>query len=172
MPDVQETVVVAPKLTKEEKAAAKALAKKQADDAKAAAKVAADAEKAKPVEKPPKDTQNGVTRPGAGVTRKVWEKADEMSASKSAPVDRAELSAALNGQIETGTIHTQYGRWRKYYGLSESKESRQARLQVAKDAKAATKAAEKEIKDKAKADAAKAAEAAKAGDPVQEPTSE
>jgi len=136
------------KQTAEEKAAAKA----QKDADKAAAKAAKDAAKpAKPVPKA-KDEKNGVTRPSYGVTLQVWTIADQLSAKAGAPIERAPLVDALKGQIEVGTIHTQYGRWRKYYGLTETKEQRQARLTKVRDEKTAKKAAEKAIKDAAKAE--------------------
>jgi hypothetical protein len=43
-------------------------------------------------------------------------------------VDRATLTEALNGKVEIGTIHTQYGRWRKYYGLTETRDQRAERM--------------------------------------------
>jgi len=178
------TEAPAAKQTKEEKAAAKAAAKAQKDAEKAAAKEAADkakAEKAAAKEvapKPAKDTKNGITRPQHGVTRMVWEKADELSKSAGAPVERAVLTAALDGIVQTGTVHTQYGRWRKYWGMSETKEARRARLEgvreknkqireeAAAQRKAAKEAAAKEKADKiaakkAEKEAAAAAEAAK-----------
>lgn len=141
------------KQTAEEKAAIKAT--KDAEKAEAKAKKEAEKVAAAPKAK---DTQNGITRPGVGVTRKVWDMADALSKEK--PTERAPLVEALKGQVEVGTIHTQYGRWRKYYDLTETKEERQARLAVARDAKNAVKAAEKEAKAKDKA--AKAAAKAEA----------
>jgi hypothetical protein len=121
------------------------------------------AEKA-PVVKPAKDVKNGVNRPSTGVTKAVWDMADSLSSK--APTERAPLVEALKGKVEVGTIHTQYGRWRKYYGLTETKEQRQARLQVARDKKDAAKKAEKAIKDQKKADDAAAKAAAKAAAPA------
>lgn len=99
----------------------------------------------KPVKEPavkaPKDTKNGVTRPSTGVTLSVWTTADSLSSE--GPTERATLVEALKGKVEVGTIHTQYGRWRKYYGLTETKEERQARLDKSREAKKAIKAAEK-----------------------------
>jgi hypothetical protein len=105
-----------------EKAAAKAEAKKAADDAKAAAKAAKEA--AKPAKVAPV-SQNGVTRPTRGVTLKVWEAADKISAEKKAPADRKEVVAACADDVpEVGTIHTQYGRWRKFHGLVAVRETK------------------------------------------------
>lgn len=150
------------KLTEEQKAANKA-AKEQA---KADAKAAKEADKPVPQAK---DTKNGVTRPARGVTLLVWQTADFISAEKKAPAERAAVAEALSGKVEVGTIHTQYGRWRKYYGLVETKEQRQTRLDAAKTAKAekvaAEKAAKKAVKeaaDKEKADKAAAEKQAKA----------
>jgi colicin import membrane protein len=130
------------KLTAEEKAANKAAADKAKADKKAAAEAAKAAPKAK-------DTKNGVSRPQTGVTKLVWETADSLSSK--GPTERAPLVEALAGKVEVGTIHTQYGRWRKYYGLTETKEQRQSRLATARADKDAKKAADKKVKDEAKA---------------------
>lgn len=98
-----------------------------------------------------KDIKNGVNRPSTGVTKLVWDTADSLSQAKEAPIERAPLVDALKGKVEVGTIHTQYGRWRKYYGLTETKEQRQARLATVRDTKAETKAANKVKKDAEKA---------------------
>lgn len=146
---------------------------KQTPEEKAAAKAEKDRIKAEAKANKPekvvvaKDTKNGVTRPATGVTLLVWTTADQLSTK--APVERAKVVEALKGKVEVGTIHTQYGRWRKYYGLVETKEQRQARLDAAKvkkqEAAAAKKAerqAEKDKKaqEKAAADAKKAQEKA------------
>ena len=81
-----------------------------------------------PVERPPKDEANGVTRPGTGVTKQVWDTADMLSQRLGTYVDRATLTEVLSGKVEIGTIHTQYGRWRKYYGLVESADQRKERM--------------------------------------------
>jgi hypothetical protein len=163
------------KQTAEEKAAIKATK----DAEKAAAKAKKDAEKPAKVEPKAKDVKNGVNRPATGVTKLVWDTADALSMvpdaeGNKAPTERAPLVEALKGKVEVGTIHTQYGRWRKYYGLTETKEQRQTRLAAAradkdakkaeakkvKDAEKAIKAAEKAAADKVKADAKAAAEQA------------
>ena len=138
----------AAKAQKAAEKAQKAADKKAAEDAKAAATV--------------KDERNGVTRPKSGVTQKVWMKADEMSTAKGAPVDRADLTEALKGVVELGTVHTQYGRWRKYYGLSETKEARSARLAQERVLKEEAKAKAKADKDAQKAALAKEAAEAQA----------
>ncbi|MCK9234962.1 MAG: hypothetical protein M0P09_01445 [Acholeplasmataceae bacterium] len=142
----------------------------------------------------PKDERNGVTRPAGGVTRLVWEIADEISAKKGAPAERKEVTEIAEAQsINIGTIHTQFGRWRKYYGLvtpkeeraklqAEAKAEREAKKAEEKAAKEAEKAAKAEEKAKAKAEkeaaaAAKAqakadADAAKAAAAQSEPTDE
>lgn len=124
------------------------------------------------VVKAEKDTKNGMTRPGGGVTKLVWDTADKLSTEKKAAVERAALVKELEGKVEVGTIHTQYGRWRKYYGLTETKEQRQARLKIVRDKNDAEKklAKDKKVADKAAAAADKAvekvaeADAAVAGD--------
>jgi hypothetical protein len=153
----------APKKTPEQKAAEKATK----DAAKAAEKAAKQA--AKPVVvKAEKDVKYGVTRPSTGVTKLVWDTADQLSTEKKDAVDRASLVKALEGKVEVGTIHTQYGRWRKYYGLTETKEARQARLKVIRDRKDAEKLAKKEQKEAAKKEVEQAA-AAKAAEKQPEP---
>lgn len=164
----------APKQTAEEKAAVKA--------AKAELKAKEKAEKDAAKVEVAKDTKNGVTRPARGVTLLVWTTADQLSATLKAPTERAPLVEALKGKVEVGTIHTQYGRWRKYYGLVETKEQRQVRLEASKVAKkeaAAKVKAEKQIEKDSKAAAkkveaerkaaAKAAEAAKQAELTPEP---
>lgn len=109
-----------------EKAAAKKAEKEQADAAKAAAKAEkdkakADAKAAKDAEKAARQSvkKNGVTRPNRGVTLRVWEIADEISKETKAPATRkAVTEKGVAEGLETGTIHTQYGRWRKFNGLS------------------------------------------------------
>lgn len=94
---------------------AKADAKAGKDKEKADAKAAKEADKAarQSVKK------NGVTRPNRGVTLRVWEIADEVSKETKAPATRkAVTEKGVAEGLETGTIHTQYGRWRKFNGLS------------------------------------------------------
>lgn len=170
----------APKKTAEQKAAEKAEreAQKAAEKAKKDAEKAAKKAEAEKTASKPKDTKNGITRPGNGVTKLVWDTADKISAEIKSPVERGVLSKALEGKVEPGTIHTQYGRWRKYYGLTETKEARQQRLAVAREKKDAEKAAKKAEKEaekakKAAAEAETAAEAAaKTATAAQEPKQE
>lgn len=156
-----EQVLAEKQLLKDQKAAEKQAEKdrKIADKAqikadKEAAKAKKEAAKAggeQPAaeEKPAKvkDERHGVTRPGSGVTLDVWIKADELSKKIGAAVDRATLTEVLRGAIEIGTIHTQYGRWRKYYGLSETRDARRDRLAKIREAKDQAKAQEKQEKD-------------------------
>ncbi len=67
-----------------------------------------------------KDTQNGITRPSTGTkTGIVWGIADDLSAELKAPAGRkAVLDAATAKEINPSTAATQYGRWRKYNGLT------------------------------------------------------
>lgn len=149
-----------------------AKAKKDANQEPASTETKQPVEKAAPA---PKDEQNGVTRPAGGVTRRVWEIADEISAREKRPAARAEVTeVATKEGINVGTVHTQFGRWRKYYGLTTPKEERAAQMaaakaekekakaeaKAAKDAEKEAKAAEKEAKAKAKAEAAEAKKAA------------
>jgi multidrug resistance efflux pump len=85
-------------------------------------------EKKEKAARPAKDEANGITRPAMGVTKEVWDTADMLSKRLGTYVDRSTLTEALNGRVEIGTIHTQYGRWRKYYGLVETADQRAARM--------------------------------------------
>lgn len=75
------------------------------------------AEKPAPV---PKDERNGVTRPKAGTdTRRVWDKADELTAVKGSTASKEEVADALASLgMNKATVATQYSRWRKYHGLT------------------------------------------------------
>lgn len=123
----------AQKAAAEKKAAAeakKAEAQKKKDEAaakKAAdAKAKADAKAAKAAEtaaakaaKPASVSQNGVTRPNKGATLKIWEICDDLSKETKKPAVRKDVTErALAAGLELGTTHTQYGRWRKFHGLS------------------------------------------------------
>lgn len=119
---------------------AKQEAKAQKDAEKAAAKQVKDAEKAAEKEakaakmaaekaaRPAKQEQNGVTRPQSGSTARVWAIADEISAKKQAPATRKEVSEqGLAENLIVGTINTQFGKWRKFFGLgAEPKEVKAA----------------------------------------------
>lgn len=112
---------------KDEKAAAAAKAKAEKALATAAEKQAkadqkakdkAEKEAAKPV-KAETIKQNGIPRPNKGKTLRVWEIADEISKALKGPADRkAVTEKGVAEGLEAGTIHTQYGRWRKFHGLT------------------------------------------------------
>ncbi len=98
----------------------------QAKADKAAAKAQADAEKAATAAAPKVKAveQNGVSRPASGKTKLVWDIADQMSAEKKEPIDRKTLTDVLLAAphlLVVGTIHTQYGKWRKFHGLVAAK---------------------------------------------------
>ena len=116
-----ETPVTEAEKTKEEIAAEKKAAAEAAKEAKKAereAKKKADAE-AKAANKVESVKQHGVTRPNRGVTLKVWEIADAISKAEKRPATRKEVTEKGEAEgLEVGTIHTQYGRWRKFNGLS------------------------------------------------------
>lgn len=67
-----------------------------------------------------KDTQNSITRPKADTkTGLVWKIADDLSTKLKSPVGRkAVLAAAADEELNPSTAATQYGRWRKYNGLT------------------------------------------------------
>jgi len=76
-------------------------------------------EAAKPaVEKAPKDSKNGVTRPGEGTTcRRVWDIASKLSNEKKEWATRKEvIEACVNAGINKATAMTQYGKWCVYLG--------------------------------------------------------
>lgn len=106
-------------LTKKELKAKEAAEKKAAKEKAAADKAAAEAAKPAKVEAP---KQNGVTRPSSGKTKQVWDTADLMSKELKAPVGRKALTDKLLADgLVVGTIHTQYGKWRKFHGLAAEK---------------------------------------------------
>jgi hypothetical protein len=75
-----------------------------------------------PAEIQKQPTQNGVSRPRGGTaTGRVWEIADELSAAAGTAIGRADVLRAFEaegGNSATGA--TQYGRWRKFHGLSRA----------------------------------------------------
>jgi len=103
------------------KAEQKAADKKVKDDAKAKDKAEKEAKaKEAAAAKTEKVEQNGVTRPASGKTKLVWDIADAMSKELKAPVTRKAVTDALIAAphlLVIGTIHTQYGKWRKFHGL-------------------------------------------------------
>ena len=78
--------------------------------------------KEKAPKKPKAPQQNGVSRPGEGTsTGKVWGFADSLSAKEGKPASRkAVLEMCATEGINPSTAATQYGRWRKFNGLSGS----------------------------------------------------
>lgn len=76
-------------------------------------------EKAPAVDKPKRETQNGVPRPGKGTTTgKVWDISDALTKKRSGkPALRKDVLAACEDEkINPATAATQYGRWRKFNG--------------------------------------------------------
>lgn len=115
------------------------MGKKKADAAATPATAADGAVQTAPAapkaEKPAKVEQNGVTRPSSGATLKVWELADNLSAAAGKPAERKEVTeAGLAAGLVVGTIHTQYGRWRKFHGLSVVREKSAAAAAPAAEA--------------------------------------
>lgn len=90
-------------------------------EAKAAAKAAkkAEAEAAKAAKVATKIIKNGVTRPAGGTkTGRVWEIADDLSQKHKRPPERKLVMDAAKAEgINEATCATQYGRWRKFFGL-------------------------------------------------------
>lgn len=109
------------------------------------------------------EERNGIRRPAGGATGRVWDTADNLSKKHGRPVTRGELFEALS-DMSQGTVATQYGRWRTFYGIKAmSAEERIARMQEARAAKEAERQAakaEKEAKKKAEKEAKVAAKAA------------
>ena len=103
----------AAKVAKVAKAAERAAAKLAKAAAKEAAKVAAVAAVARL-------SQNGITMPKEGtICGAVWAHLDNISREKQAPATIAEgVDAATTHGIDLGTMRTQYGRWRKFYGIA------------------------------------------------------
>lgn len=124
-----------------------------------------------------KDIQNGITRPKDGTTcGRVWAICEAFSVKNNAPAERGDVikAAELEG-INSATTATQHGKWRKYYGLTnsktpeekaaraEEKEAAKAKAAEERKAKAEAKAAEKAAKEQAKKDNAEVAQAASEG---------
>lgn len=71
-------------------------------------------------QRPAKQVQNNVTRPGADtVTGKIWNLADKLSAeNKGNPVPIATLRAHPEmREVNDNTLKTQFARWRSYHGI-------------------------------------------------------
>lgn len=71
--------------------------------------------------KPAREKQNGVTRPSAGTaTGKVWEIADGISNREGRPATRAEVvKAGEEAGLNPATVTTQFGQWRRFYGIKK-----------------------------------------------------
>lgn len=110
------------KLKKAEEAAAKKAAKAAETAQKKADKAAAD--EAKKAERlTAKLEKNGVSRPLSGATKGVWDIADRISGETKAPAERAAVvEAGKAAGYQEGTINTQYGRWRRFHGLTVVRE--------------------------------------------------
>lgn len=70
--------------------------------------------------------QNGISRPAAGSkTARIWDISDELSTAAGAPAKRKDVIAkAITEDLNAATAATQYGRWRKFFGLgAEEKET-------------------------------------------------
>jgi hypothetical protein len=106
---------------------------------------------------------NGIIRPNEGTaTGNVWAIADRISGEKKAPAERGEVvKQCVSEGINESTAATQYGRWRKFFGVVTVKKIKLSDEEKAAEraANKAAKAAEKEAAAKVKADekAAKAA---------------
>lgn len=63
--------------------------------------------------------QNGQTRPKGGKTLVPWEVADKLSAKQGSPAKRADvLARCAELGVAGGTAASQYGRWRRFHGIS------------------------------------------------------
>lgn len=149
------------------------MAKKQ-NPAVEAAKTEVNKEVVAPVVK---DIQNGVTRPKDGTTcGKVWTICETLSLKNNAPAERGEVIKLAEAEgVNSATAATQHGKWRKYYGLTNSKtpeeiaakkqEKEAAKVKAAEErkVKADAKAAEKAAKEQKKKDNAAIAQATSEG---------
>lgn len=102
---------------------AKAATAKKTAAAKPAKETKPKVEKAPKEVKPKQEQANGVTRPRPGNTvARVWEIADQLSNFKLKEpkiAARADvLVAAENEKINAATAATQYGRWRRFHGIT------------------------------------------------------
>lgn len=104
------------------KAAKKAATAPTQPSAPAAAVAPTPAPAAAAPAQPAREQRNGVSRPGAGTsTGRVWEIADQLSQQLGQPVPRGDvMKAGLAEGLNQATIATQYGRWRKFYGLGKA----------------------------------------------------
>jgi len=99
--------------------------------------------------KPAREKQNGVTRPSPGTaTGNVWQIADGISAANNRPALRAEVTeAGAAAGINPATVTTQFGQWRRFYGIKKE-------VTVAVAAATGTEPAKKPAKGKKAAAAA------------------
>ncbi len=76
-------------------------------------------EKAPKVKQP---QQNGVTRPKDGTaTGQVWAIADKLSEAAGEPCKRGDvMKAGEEAGLNSSTVATQFGRWRKFHGLGKN----------------------------------------------------
>jgi hypothetical protein len=89
------------------------------DKAAPAADGAATAEAPAKAEVVKQPSANGVTRPRDGTaTGRVWAITDELSKAAGSLVGRADVMKAGEAEgLNPATIATQYGRYRKFYGI-------------------------------------------------------
>lgn len=83
--------------------------------------------------------QNGITRPKDGsTTGRVWAIADEISSKAQRPATRKEVIDQVHAEgINTSTGATQYGKWRKFHGLTgEQAPGRGPKAEAAEEAAA------------------------------------
>lgn len=68
-----------------------------------------------------REKANGVTRPSPGTnTGKVWEIADSISEKEGRPATRAEVvEAGGKAGLNPATVTTQFGQWRRFYGIKK-----------------------------------------------------
>lgn len=67
------------------------------------------------------ETANGVSKPGGGTTRQIWDMADNISKKSKRPATRAEvLAEAEKAGLNASTAATQFGRWQKFYRKPEA----------------------------------------------------
>lgn len=89
---------------------------------KSTAKVAKPAKKVKPAkEAVSKIIQNGIPKPSDGTTSgRVWAISESISEKLNAPAPRKDVIAVTTEEgINEATAATQYGRWRKFHGLTK-----------------------------------------------------
>ena len=147
---------------RQEKKDAKAAEAQANKDRKAAEKKAKqeEADKLKAAREAARVEKNGIVRPMTGATKKVWDIADAISAETKAPAERAAVVERAKAEgVNEGTVNTQYGRWRKYHGLTTLREQNATtKAKEREEAKAAKEAAEARAKAEAEQQAEQQAE--------------